>query len=142
MHCFRDSWAERGRNMSEPNNLPLASAGTSCLGGKCLKHYNYGIMYSKRVSWLSFPELESLYSLPDPCEMLLNLVVPVTCSSVVTGEGTIPQQQLAGALVWEGGEKNPNFSGICFEFASVTCLWQRNHIFENIWRGSSFHSHI
>lgn len=87
-----------------------------------MKHYNYGIMYSKRVSCLSVPEQESLYSLPDSCKMLLNLDVLVTCSSVVTREGTIPQQKLAGALVWEGGGKNPNFSGICFEFASVTLL--------------------
>lgn len=95
--------------MSEPNNLPLASAGTSCLGGKCLKPYNYGIMYSKRVSWLSVPELESLHSLPDPCKMLLNLDVLVTCSSMVLGVGTIPQQQLAGVWVWAGGKKKPIF---------------------------------
>lgn len=121
MDCFRDSQAEPGRNVSEPNNLPLASAGTSCLGGKCLKPYNYGIMYSKRVSWLSVPELESFYSLPDPCKMSLNLDVLVTCSSMLLGGGTIPQPQLAGAWVWAGGKK-AEFSGICFEFASATLL--------------------
>lgn len=86
-----------------------------------MKPYNYGIMYSKRVSWLSVPELESFYSLPDPCKMSLNLDVLVTCSSMLLGGGTIPQPQLAGAWVWAGGKK-AEFSGICFEFASATLL--------------------
>lgn len=86
-----------------------------------MKPYNYGIMYSKRVSWLSVPELESLYSLPDPCKMSLNFDVLVTCPLMVPGVGTIPQPQQAGAWVWAGGKK-AKFSGICFEFASVTLL--------------------
>ena len=119
MDRLRDSWAEPGRNASGPNNLSLASAGTSCLGGKCLKPYNYGIMYSERVSRLSVPELQSLYPLPDPCKTSLNLDVLVIRSSMVPGAGASRSSDLQGLGAEQEEKKKPKFSSICFEFASV-----------------------
>lgn len=71
-----------------------------------MKPYNYGLIYSKRVSWLSIPELESLDSLPDPCKTLLNLDVLVTCSLLLDGAGSGDNWQGPGS---GQEEKKPNF---------------------------------
>lgn len=86
-----------------------------------MKPYNYGIMYSERVSQLSVPELESLYPLPDPCKMSLNLDVLVIRSSMVPGARTSCSGKLQGlgAEQEEKKKPTPKFSSVCFEFASV-----------------------
>lgn len=141
---FRDSQAEPGRNASGPNNLSLASAGTSCLGGKCLKPYNYGIMYSERVSQLSVPELESLYPLPDPCKMSLNLDVLVIRSSMVPGARTSCSGKLQGLGAEQEKKKKTNLNFLVFALNLSLCplFRERNHAFEKSWKCTSLHSHI